>query len=97
MRTELTTVELQDPNGTLPLKAQQALLEVRETGEWRVLLAGLKVDTLTLLQDLLASASVARIGLTTAEGDRTAGMVRVAKLSVGNASSAVLLGLSPLP
>lgn len=97
MRIPLVTVELLDPNGTLQLKAQSAVLEATEKGDWRVLLAGLKVETLTLLQDLFSSANVARVALVTEEGDRTAGMVRVAKLAVGNASGAVLQGLSDLP
>lgn len=97
MRIELTAVEILGPNGILPLKAQHALLEVTEQGEWRVLLAGLKVDSLTVLQDLFPSAGVAKIGLTSTEGDRTAGLVKVAKLSVGNVNGAVLQGLSPLP
>lgn len=97
MRIELTAVELQDPNGTLPLKSQCAILEVKETGEWRIHLQGLKADSLTLLQDLFTSGGVARIALTTDEGDRTAGTVRVSKIAVGNVAGAVLQGLSSLP
>jgi hypothetical protein len=96
MRIALTAVDMHSPSGALPLRVQHAVLEINEKGEWRVLLGGLKVDTLTLLQDLFASGEVARISLTTDEGDGATGMVRVARLSVGNASGAVLQGASPL-
>ncbi|MFZ5827442.1 MAG: hypothetical protein ACOY94_24335 [Bacillota bacterium] len=97
MRVELATVELQDPGRNLPLKAQYSALEVTEGGEWRVLLDGLKIDTLTILQDMFTSASVAQVSVTTIEGDRTSGLAKVTSLKVGGNSAAVLQGLAPLP
>jgi hypothetical protein len=97
MRIELTAVELQDPNGTLPLKSQCAILEVKETGEWRIHLQGLKADSLTLLQDLFTSGGVARIALTTDEGDKTSVVGKVSRLSFGNRNTAMLQGISRFP
>ncbi|MFZ5815841.1 MAG: hypothetical protein ACOY93_11130 [Bacillota bacterium] len=97
MRIELAEVNLNQASACLPIRSRYALLEITEAGEWRVLLYGLKPDSLVILQDLFSAAEVGHLSLTTVEGDRTAGLVKVSRLSVGNESHAALQGLSNLP
>ncbi len=97
MRHYLETVTIQTDGGFAVLKAQLSALEVTEAGEWRILLQGLKAESLVVLEELLGVPQAVQVLAQTEDGGPLRGTVRVARLSLGNLTMAVLDGVSPLP